>query len=332
LVSALDVSPSTRPEPEARSGHAVIHPQAREVIDYLSRLGLPPIDQVPATEARRQYRETRAALRPPAPEVAEVRDLEAGGTAGPIPLRLYRPTGGVLPAFVYFHGGGWVVGDLDTHDVVCRQIASLANAAVIAVDYRLAPEHRFPAAADDAWSATTWCAAHAAELGIDPHRMAVGGDSAGGGLAAFVALMARDSLRLRLALQVLIYPVLDLRAQTASYSAYAEGYLLTRAAMQWYIAQYAPTADTVNDWRASPLLAPWVHGVAPALVVAAELDPLFDEGEAYARRLQGARVPVEYHRVEGMVHGFLTMGGKVDAANRAVETIASALQKAFTRA
>ena len=323
---------ATRPEPEARSGQALIHPQAREVIDYLSRLGLPAIDKIPPAEARRQYRETRAALRPASPDLPAVRDLEADGIAGPIPMRLYRPAEGVLPAFIFFHGGGWVVGDLDTHDVVCRQIASLANAAVIAVDYRLAPEHRFPAAADDAWSATTWCAAHAAELGIDPRRMAVGGDSAGGGLAALVALLARDSRRLRLALQVLIYPVLDLRAQSASYSTYAEGYLLTRAGMQWYIAQYAPTADAVNDWRASPLLAPWVHGVAPALVVAAELDPLVDEGAAYARRLEGARVPVEYHRVEGMVHGFLTMGGKVDAANRAAEMIAAALQKAFTRA
>ena len=317
---------ATRPEP------AIIHPQAREVIDYLSRLGLPAIDKIPPAEARRQYRETRAALRPASPDLPVVRDLEAEGIGGPIPMRLYRPAEGVLPAFIFFHGGGWVVGDLETHDVVCRQIASLANAAVIAVDYRLAPEHRFPAAADDAWSATTWCAAHAAELGIDPRRMAVGGDSAGGGLAALVALLARDSRRLRLALQVLIYPVLDLRAQSASYSTYAEGYLLTRAGMQWYIAQYAPTADAVNDWRASPLLAPWVHGVAPALVVAAELDPLVDEGAAYARRLEGARVPVEYHRVEGMVHGFLTMGGKVDAANRAAETIASALRGAFTRA
>ncbi|HEY3162290.1 MAG TPA: alpha/beta hydrolase [Vicinamibacterales bacterium] len=307
-----------------------IDPQAREVIDYLAALGLPPIDRIPAAEARRQYRETRAALRPSAPDLPQVRDLDAAGTAGPIPLRLYRPADGELPVFIYFHGGGWVVGDLDTHDVICRQCARLAQATVIAVDYRLAPEHRFPAAADDAWSATTWIAAHAAELGIDPKRIAVGGDSAGGGLAAVVALMARDSRKLRLALQVLVYPVLDLRAQSASYSAYAEGYLLTRAAMLWYIAQYAPTPDAVDDWRASPLLAPWVHGVAPALIVSAELDPLFDEGEAYARRLQGARVPVQHHRVEGMVHGFLTMGGKIDAAGRAVETIAAALRGAFT--
>ena len=304
-----------------------LDPQAREVMNYLTDLNLPPIDRISPSEARRQYRDVRAALRPPAPDLFEVRDLAAGGTAGAISLRLYRPAEGVLPALVYFHGGGWVVGDLDTHDVVCRQIAMQAHAVVIAVDYRLAPEHPFPAAVEDAWSATTWIAAHAAELGIDPKRIAVGGDSAGGGLAAVVALMARDSSKLRLTLQVLVYPVTDLRAESASYSSYAEGYFLTRAAMQWYIAQYAPTPRAIEDWRASPLRAPWVHGVAPALVIAAELDPLFDEGEAYARRLRGARVPVEYHRLDGMIHGFLTMGGRIDAANRAVSIIADGLRR-----
>ena len=299
-------------------------------MNYLTGLNLPPIDRISPSEARRQYRDVRAALRPPAPDLFEVRDLAARGTAGGISLRLYRPAEGVLPALVYFHGGGWVVGDLETHDVVCRQISMQAHAVVIAVDYRLAPEHPFPAAVEDAWSATTWIAAHAEELGIDSKRLAIGGDSAGGGLAAVVALMARDSGKLRLTLQVLVYPVTDLRAESASYSKYAEGYFLTRAAMQWYIAQYAPTPRAIEDWRASPLRAPWVHGVAPALIIAAELDPLCDEGEAYARRLQGARVPVEYHRLDGMIHGFLTMGGRIDAANQAVATIAAALRKAFT--
>jgi acetyl esterase len=318
VVSALDVTVADT---------ARIDPQARDVIDYLARLNLPPIDQISAAEARRLHRETRAALRPPAPDLPEVRGLTADGKAGPIPLRLYRPADGVLPGFVFFHGGGWVVGDLDTHDVVCRQIARATRVVVIAVDYRLAPEHRFPCAVDDAWSATTWIAAHTNDLGIDAKRIAVGGDSAGAGLAAVVALMARDSRKLRLALQVLVYPVVDLRAESASYSNYAEGYLLTRAAMQWYIAQYAPTPEAINDWHGSPLLAPWVHGVAPAVIIAAELDPLVDEGEAYARRLKGARVPVEYHRVDGMIHGFLTMGGKVDAANHAIELMASALRR-----
>ena len=296
-------------------------------MEYLAGLGLPPIDKVSPADARRQYRDVRATLRPPAPSLPDVRDLKADGGGGPIPLRLYRPAEGVLPAFVFFHGGGWVVGDLDTHDVVCRQIARDAGVVVIAVDYRLAPEHPFPAASDDAWSATTWIAAHADELGIDAARMAVGGDSAGGGRAAVVALMARDSRTLRLAFQMLVYPVVDLRAESASYSKYAEGFLLTRAAMKWYITQYAPTPQAVNDWHASPLLAPWVHGVAPALIITAELDPLIDEGEAYARRLRGARVPVDYQVVPGMVHGFLTMGGKVDAANHSIDVIASALRR-----
>lgn len=326
------MTPSTRPEPEARPAQGSIDPQAREVMAYLAGLGLPSIDKISPAEARRQYREVRATLRPPAPDLSEVRDLNADGKGGPIALRLYRPAEGMLPAFVYFHGGGWVTGDLDTHDVVCRQIARGAGAVVIAVDYRLAPEHPFPAASDDAWSATTWIAAHADDLGIDPARIAVGGDSAGGGLAATVAVMARDSRKLRLAHQVLVYPVVDLRAGSDSYSKYAEGYLLTRAGMKWYIAQYAPTPQAVNDWRASPLLAPWVHSVAPTLIVAAELDPLVDEGEAYARRLRGARVPVDYQVIPGMIHGFLTMGGKVDAANRTIATIAAALRQAFTRA
>jgi acetyl esterase len=324
VVPPLDVTLQQSP------GQDVIDPQAREVMTYLASLGLPPIDTIPPAEARRQYREVRATLRPSAPPLLEVRDLTADAKVGPIPLRLYRPSDGMLPAFVFFHGGGWVVGDLDTHDVVCRQIARDAGVVVIAVDYRLAPEHRFPAASDDAWIATTWVAAHAGELGIDPARIAVGGDSAGAGLAAVVALMARDSGKLRLSFQVLVYPVVDLRTESVSYSKYAEGYLLTRAAMRWYIAQYAPTPDAINDWHASPLLAPWVHGVAPALIIAAELDPLVDEGIAYARRLKGARVPVDYQVVPGMVHGFLTMGGKVDAANQTVAIIASALRHAFT--
>lgn len=299
-----------------------IDPQARAVMDYLASLKLPAFDQIPAAEARRLYRETRVALRPAVPDLPVVRDLPAGA----VPVRLYRPADGVLPAFIFFHGGGWVVGDLDTHDTVCRQIARESNTVVIAVDYRLAPEHRFPAAADDAWTATTWVAAHAAELGIDPQRIAVGGDSAGGGLAAVVALQARDSRQLRLALQVLIYPVMDLRAASDSYSRFAEGYSLTRAGMQWYIAQYAPTPEATNDWRASPSLAPWVHGVAPAIIIASELDPLVDEGAAFARRLQGARVPVDYQVMPAMIHGFLTMGGKVDAANEAISVMATALR------
>ena len=303
-----------------------LDPQASAVIRYLAQLGHPSLEKVSASEARRLYRETRAALRPPAPALPVVGDLNAEGTAGSIPLRLYRPSNGVLPALIYFHGGGWVLGDLDTHDAVCRQLAVQAGVVVIAVDYSLAPEHPFPAAVDDCYSATAWIASNAVALGIDNRRLAVGGDSAGGGLAAVMTLMARRGGP-ALTCQILVYPVTDLRAESESYSKYADGYLLTRNMMRWYIAQYAPTPDDVRDWRASPLLAPSVDGVPPALVITAGLDPLRDEGEAYARRLEEAGVAVDYMCLGGMVHGFLTMGGKIDTANRAVSHIASALRQ-----
>ena len=303
-----------------------LDPQATAVIRFLAQLGHPSLEKVSASEARRLYRETRAALRPPAPALPVVGDLNAEGTAGSIPLRLYRPSNGVLPALIYFHGGGWVLGDLDTHDAVCRQLAVQAGVVVIAVDYRLAPEHPFPAAVDDCYSATAWIASNAVALGIDNRRLAVGGDSAGGGLAAVMTLMARRGGP-ALAFQILVYPVTDLRAESESYSKYADGYLLTRNMMRWFIAQYAPTPDDVRDWRASPLLAPSVDGVPPALVITAGLDPLRDEGEAYARRLEEAGVAVDYMCLGGMIHGFLTMGGKIDTASRAVSHIASALRQ-----
>ena len=298
-------------------------------MDHFASLGLPAFDTISPLEARRLYRETRGPLRPPAPDLFAVRDLEADGTAGAIPLRLYRPAEDVLPALIYFHGGGWVVGDLDTHDVVCRQIAAQSGAIVIAVDYRLAPEHRFPAAFEDAWSATTWIAAHASELGIDAAHIAIGGDSAGAGLAAAVTLMARDAGAPRLAHQVLVNPVMDLRGESESYTAFAEGYMLTRGAMKWYIAQYAPDAASWRDWRGSPLLAESVERLPPALILAAQCDPLVDEGRAYARRLEQAGVAVEYVQFDGMIHGFLTMGGRIDAAQRAVATIAMSLRRAL---
>jgi len=309
-------------ENASRARLPTIDPQARAVMDHFASLGLPAFDRISPTEARRLYRETRGALRPPAPALPVVRDLNVG-----VRLRLYRPADGVLPALIYFHGGGWVVGDLDTHDVVCRQIAAQSASLVIAVDYRLAPEHRFPAAVDDAWSATTWIASQASALGIDAARIAVGGDSAGGGLAAAVTLLARDAGAPHVAFQVLVYPVTDLRAESESYATYAEGCMLTRSAMEWYIGQYAPDAASRRDWRGSPLLAESVRGVPPALIIAAECDPLVDEGRAYARRLEVAGVAVDYHCMSGMIHGFLTMGGKIDAANRAVATIAAALRK-----
>ena len=307
----------------------MMDPQAQAVMQYFAQLGGPTLEQLPPPEARRLYRETRAALRPAVPHVHVVRDLEAEGPAGPIPLRLYRPSTGMLPALVFFHGGGWVVGDLETHDVVCRQIADQSGAAVVAVDYRLAPEHPFPAAVEDAWSATKWITENAAILDIDGSRIAVGGDSAGAGLAAVVALEARNAGAPPLSFQVLIYPVTDLRAESVTYSKYSEGYFLTSSMMRWYISQYAPDPDTALDWRASPLLAPSVNGVAPALIITAGLDPLRAEGEAYALRLEDSGAAVDYVCLGGMIHGFLTLGGRIDTANRTVSMVAQALRQRF---
>jgi acetyl esterase len=308
-----------------------LDPQVQAVLAHLARLELPPIDRIPAPEARRQYRETRAALRGRAPELALVTDLRAGEGPSAVPLRLYRPAEGVLPAFVFAHGGGWVVGDLDTHDAVCRELASQSGAIVVAIDYRLAPEHPFPAAVEDCWTATTWVVAHATELGIDPSRIAVGGDSAGGGMATVVALMAREAGSPAVAYQVLIYPVTDLRVESPSHVKHGEGPLLTSDLMRWYVAQYAPSREAVLDWRASPLLAPSLEGLPPALIITAGVDPLRDEGEAYAKRLEEAGVAVDYVCLGGMIHGFLTMGGKVEAANRAVAMVAAALRQALRR-
>jgi acetyl esterase len=305
--------------------------QARALLDLVARLGRPTYDQLPPPEAREQYRQTRAAMQPAPPDLAGVEDRAAAGPAGPIPLRLYRPERGtILPALVYFHGGGWVIGDLDTHDVLCRQLAERAGVAVVAVDYRLAPEHRFPAAVEDAWAATTWIASHAAELGIDPGALAVAGDSAGGNLAAVMTLLARDRGGPGLRFQLLIYPATDLRAEAPSHHAFADGYLLTRSLIHWFRAQYVREDADLEDWRASPLLAASVAGVPPALVMTAGFDPLRDEGEAYARRLRDAGVTVDYVCYGGMIHGFLPAGRMLDTATRAVSHAATSLRQALT--
>jgi acetyl esterase len=305
-----------------------LDPQARALLDLIARLGRPTYDQLPVAEGRRLYRETRDAMQPAAPDLAVVKDLTAGGPAGPIPLRVYRPDPvATLPALIYFHGGGWVIGDLDTHDVLCRQLADQAGVAVVAVDYRLAPEHPFPAAVDDAWAATRWIAAHAAELGIDPGRLAVGGDSAGGTLSAVVTILARDHGGPALKFQLLIYPATDMKGGTASHVAFADGYLLTATLIRWFSGQYLRGDGDVRDWRASPLAAGSLAGVPPALVMTAGFDPLCDEGEAYARRLREAGVTVDYLCYGGMIHGFLPMGRMLDTANRAVSHAAASLRQ-----
>ncbi len=310
-----------------------LDPQAQAVLDLVIKAGRPAYHQLSPKEARQQYRETRAALQPRPPEIGAIKDLSAEGPDGPIPLRLYHPGGAVssdpLPALVYFHGGGWVIGDLDTHDVLCRQLATQSKVAVVSVDYRLAPEHKFPAAVEDCWAATRWIAAHGAALGIDGRRLALGGDSAGGNLAAVIALMARDREGPPVALQLLIYPATDVAANTRSHAELGEGYLLTREGIRWFVGHYLRGADDAADWRASPARARSLRGLPPALVITAGFDPLRDEGEAYARGLRHEGVMVDSVCYGGMIHGFIGMGGVIETANRAVAHAAAAVRQAL---
>ena len=303
-----------------------VHPQVQALLERVARSPLPPYHTVSAFVARRIYRDTRAALAPKAPELPEVRLLAFENYA----MRIYRPVRGeTLPALVYFHGGGWTIGDLDTHDVLCRSLAVGARCAVFSIDYRLAPEHPFPAAVDDCVAATRYVAEHARELNI--RGIAVGGDSAGGNLAATVALTARDAGGPRLAFQLLIYPATDQRCATASHERNAQGYLLTRDAIQYFRRAYLPTERDWSDWRASPLLAKSHANLPPAIVITAGYDPLLDEGRAYAERLRSAGVELEYREYADMVHGFVLFGGVLDTANAAVADCCSALRRAFQK-
>ena len=308
--------------------------QMQAVIERINNSGLPPFYTVSAHEARRLYKEARAHLSPPAPEVDEVRALAARGPAGPIPLRLYRGlgtgAGAPLPVLVFFHGGGWTIGDLDTHDIVCRTLANKARCAVVAVDYRLGPEHKFPAAVEDCIAATRWVAGQGAALGIDAERLAVGGDSAGGNLATVVAIALRDAGGPPLAFQALVYPATDQRMDSASHAQFGEGYLLTRNNMVWFRDNYLAPAD-YDDWRASPIRAADLARLPPAHIITAGYDPLVDEGRAYSERLVAAGVPVLYECFEGMAHGFLTMGGAVAAANHALYRLGQSLAQAFAQ-
>jgi acetyl esterase len=303
-----------------------VHPQVAGLLDRIARSSLPQYHTVSPFVARRIYHDMRAVLAPKAPELPEVRLLATQNYA----LRVYRPVRDqTLPALVYFHGGGWTIGDLDSHDVLCRQLALGAQCVVVSVDYRLAPEYPFPAAVEDCFAATRYVAENAAKLKIS--GIAVGGDSAGGNLAATVALLARDAGGPALAFQLLIYPATDQRGGTASYERNAEGYLLTRDAMQYFRRAYLPNEKDWTDWRASPLLAKSHANLPPALVITAGYDPLLDEGRAYADRLSAAGNNVTYREFADMVHGFILFGGVVDTANAAVAECCAALRGAFEK-
>ncbi|RZL90879.1 MAG: alpha/beta hydrolase [Variovorax sp.] len=311
----------------------MLHPQARALLDFIAARGVPPTHTLDAIDARAFYRERRTATQPEPETVAEVRELSAPGAAGPIPLRLYRPAGSgvsdVLPVLVYYHGGGWVIGDLDTHDVLCRALCNGAGCAVVAVDYRLAPEHRFPAAFDDALAATRWVRQEAASLGVDAGRLAVGGDSAGGNLAAAVAIAARDAGDLPIAFQLLIYPATDQRRGHPSHTTNGQGYLLEKATMDYFHDHYIVDARSDLDWRASPLLHDDLSKLPPALVLTAGFDPLRDEGLAFADALSAAGSAASCVCFERQIHGFITMGRLLDEANTAVGLCAAELRRAL---
>lgn len=311
----------------------MLDPQARALLDLIEARGMPSYHTMTPPEARAFYRDRRFFTQPEPPEVAEVSELTAPGPHGPIPIRGYRPTGSIagqpLPALVYYHGGGWTIGDLETHDVLCREIANAAGCAVFSVDYRMGPEHKFPAAVDDSFAALKWVAAQAGSLAIDPQRLAVGGDSAGGNLATVVSLLARDAGGPAIRLQVLIYPATDLRGQTPSYTRNGVGYLLTSEVMAYFNQCYLTDEADKADWRASPLLADDLSRLPPALVLTAGYDPLVDEGEQYAQRLRSAGVAIEYRCFDGQIHGFITMGKVIDQASEAVALCAERLRAAL---
>lgn len=303
-----------------------LDPQALAFLDRLAELGAPGLGEVPVEEARRVSDESAADLFGPV-EPVPCEDREIPGPGGPISVRIYSPGEGPHPILVWFHGGGWVLGSIVTAHGVCATLARSAGCAVVSVDYRLAPEHPFPAALDDAWAATAWVAENAAVIGGQAGPLAVGGDSAGGTLAAVVARRARDR-GLPIGFQVLVYPVCDADFEVGSYRRFADGYGLTRSGMEWFWDQYAATGDRSHP-DASPLRACDLRGVAAALVVTAEYDVLRDEGEAYARRLAESAVPVTLTRYDGQIHGFLRMPALIDRARGALAEVAGALREAL---
>jgi acetyl esterase len=308
----------------------VLDPDAAAVYEAFKAANRPAYETLTPPEAREFYNQARFVSNPEPPDLESAKDIAIPAPHGSIPARLYTPktlrkTNGLAPCLVFFHGGGWVIGNLETHDVVCRKLAHEGEMLVIAVDYRLAPEHKFPAAIDDAITATKWAAGNAKQLGIDTSRLTVGGDSAGGNMAAVVSLAARDGNGPKIAGQVLVYPGTDFAMETASHSDPTTSILLTHSVIRWFKDHYLGDAD-IRDWRASPARATSFAGLPPAYVLTAGGDPLCDEGDEYAARLREAGVAVAYRHFPGQFHGFFTMGKLLNQANVAVTEIAAWLK------
>ena len=307
----------------------VLDPDAVAVYKAFQEAGRPAYETLRPPEARESYMQARLVANPEPPELLAGEPLAIPAPHGRIPARIYTPkklrkADGLAPGLVFFHGGGWVIGNLETHDVVCRKLAHEGEMIVMSVDYRLAPEHRFPAAVEDAVTATKWVAANAKGLGIDASRLVVGGDSAGGNLAAVVSLHARENGP-KLAGQLLVYPATDFSRKHPSHSEPETSILLTHTVVTWFMNNYLGDAD-INDWRASPARARTLADLPPAYVLTAGADPLRDEGDEYAARLKEAGVAVTYRHFPGQFHGFFTMGKLLNQANIAVGEIATWLK------
>ncbi len=306
-----------------------LDPQAQKVVDALAALNLKPFKDSTPAEARESMRSRTAALGP-FEEVAAVTDHRVPVAGGEITVRVYKPAGmGPHPVLVFYHGGGWVIGDLYTHDGICRAMVNAAGCAVASVDYRLAPEFKYPVPVEDSYADLLWVVANATRLGLDPARIAVGGDSAGGNLAAVMSLLARDRRGPRLLLQILVYPVTSYDFGTASYRENATGFVLTTEDMRWFWRHYLSREEQGREMMASPIQAKSLADLPPALVITAGCDPLRDEGEAYAARLRDAGVAVTLTRYPGMFHGFLRMTRILDQSRVLLDEIAGALKKAL---
>lgn len=309
-----------------------LDPQMKALLDQAAAAGGKPFHDMTPAEARNAIETMFAAFRGTPKEVAKIEDRKIPGPGGQVPIRVYTPAGnGPFGALIYFHGGGWVIGNIETHDVVCRDLTAGAGCVTVSVDYRLAPEHKFPAAPEDCHAATKWVADNARALNIDANRIAVGGDSAGGNLAAVVSQMARDRNGPKIAFQLLVYPATDCANETPSQREFTQdGYILSRADMDWFYGHYLNAADKTNPY-VCPALAKNFAGLPPAFVITAEVDPLRDEGEAYAEALRKAGVKVKAKRYNGVCHGFFSMAALIDKGKEAVADSCAELRAAIGR-
>lgn len=309
-----------------------LDPQVRQILELVKRAGNPEYWQM-TPEAARDFHNKKAPILDSKPEpVHRCENRRIPGPAGEIPIRIFTPreSSAPLPVLVWFHGGGHVIGSLDSYDSLCRQLALRADCVVVSVDYRLAPEHKFPAAVEDSFAALSWVGQHAAEIGGDANRIAVGGDSAGGNLAAVAAILARDAEYPPLVFQLLIYPPTAAYPDSPSQLELAEGYLLTRKNILWFQNHYVRDDNDRQDFRYAPLLCPDLSRLPPALLIVAGYDPLRDEGIEYAERLRQAGNQVELVNYEGMVHPFLSMSGALEVARQAIVKSSEALRQAFS--